>query len=77
MRILWGLFELIVTLFECSVSMHFVCKFLGLDLTEKANHKLWYEVVLCYAIAVTIMNLILSYEGALAFIYISIVLWLP
>lgn len=71
--ILWELFELIVTLFECSVSMHFVCKFLGLDLNDKANHKLWYGIVLCYAIAVTIMNLIIPYEGVLALIYILIV----
>ncbi len=73
MSVLWELFELIVTLFECSVSMHFVCKFLGLDFTDKANHKLWYGVVLCYAIAVTIMNSIIPYEGVLAFIYIFIV----
>ncbi len=72
-RIFWELFELIVTLFECSVSMHFVCKFLGLDFTDKANLKFWYGVSLCYAIAVTIMNLIIPYEGVLAFIYIFIV----
>lgn len=73
MGLLWELFELIVTLFECSVSMHFVCKFLGLDFTDKANFKFWYGVSLCYAIAVTIMNLIIPYEGVLAFIYIFIV----
>lgn len=71
--ILWELFEMIVTLFECSVSMHFVCKFLGLDFNDKGNHKLWYGVILCYAIAVTIMNLIIPYEGAIALIYIFIV----
>ena len=73
MGVLWELFELIVTLFECSVSMHFVCKFLGLDFTDKTNFKFWYGVVLCYAITVTIMNLIIPYEGVLAFIYIFIV----
>lgn len=73
MGLLWELFELIVTLFECSVSMHFVCKFLGLDFTDKANLKFWYGVSLCYAVAVTIMNLIIPYEGVLAFIYIFIV----
>lgn len=82
MDVLWELFELIVTLFECSVSMHFVCKFLGLDFTDKANFKFWYGIVLCYAIAVTVMNLIIPYEGVLALIYILIVLmyaifWLP
>lgn len=73
MGVLWELFELIVTLFECSVSMHFVCKFLGLDFTDKANLKFWYGVVWCYAIAVIIMNLFIPYEGVLALIYILIV----
>lgn len=71
--ILWALFELIVTLFECSVSMHFVCKFLGLDFADKTNRKLWYGIVLCYAMAVSMMNYIVPYEGALVFIYSTIV----
>ncbi|MDE6678376.1 MAG: GHKL domain-containing protein [Ruminococcus sp.] len=70
---LWNLFEIIVTLFECSISMHFVCKFLGLDFTDKSNLKYWYGIVICYTIAVTVVNCIISYEGIFAFIYSFIV----
>ena len=71
--VLWELFEIFITLFECSISMHFVCKFLGLDFTDKSNYKFWYGLVLCYAIAVTIINFIIPYEGMLVFIYSLIV----
>lgn len=72
-EIFWELFELIITLFECGVSMRFVCEFLGVNLNEKSNYKLWLGLLLCYAIAVSIMNRIIPYEGLLVFSYSIIV----
>ena len=62
--LLWEMIELLVTLFECSVSMHFVCRFLGLDFSNRKNCKHWFALTLCYGLTVTTMNLLMPYEGA-------------
>ena len=70
---LWGIFEILVTLFESAVSMHFVCRFLGLDLSDRKSRKHWAALVLCYGLTVTAMNLLMPYEGAFVLIYSMIV----
>lgn len=70
---LWEIFELMVTVFECAVSMHFVCRFLGLEKTNTQNNKRWLGLTLCSAIAVTTINTLTPYEGAFIFIYSIIV----
>lgn len=70
---LWGIFEILVTLFESAVSMHFVCRFLGLDFSERKSRKHWFALILCYGLTVTAMNLLMPYEGAFVLIYSMIV----
>lgn len=71
--ILWEIFELLVTIFECAVSMHFVCRFLGLNLSERHNRKHWFAMILCYATTVSFMNLLMPYEGFLVLLYSLVV----
>ena len=73
--LLWEMIELLVTLFECSVSMHFVCRFLGLDFSNRKNCKHWFALTLCYGLTVTTMNLLMPYEGAFVLLY-SVVVFL-
>lgn len=70
--LLWGVFELAVTLFECGISTKFVCSFLGKDTKQKPGKKVWLGMALCYSSAVTVFNCILLYEGVYDFVYILI-----
>ena len=69
---LWQLWELAVTLFECVVSTKFVCCFLGQETQSNDGRRRWFGLALCYASAVSILNSIMPYEGALDIIYIAI-----
>lgn len=73
MNIFWGIWELTVTLFECGISMRFVCEFLGTDIHTKHGCQLWIGLALTYAAAVLILNQIMSYEGLLVIIYIILI----
>ena len=69
---LWQLWEFVVTLFECAISTKFVCCFLGQETQSKDGRRRWLGLALSYASAVSILNRIMPYEGALDLIYIII-----
>lgn len=70
--LLWQLWELAVTLFECAVATRFVCSFLGQETRSKDGRRRWFGFTLTYASAVSILNHIMIYEGALDLIYITV-----
>lgn len=72
-NVLWEIFELFVTVFECAVSMHFVCRFLGFDIKDEGTDKYWFGLTICYAMTVVTMNMIMPYEGAFVLLYSCVV----
>lgn len=72
-ELLWEVFELLITLFECAVSMHFVCRFVGMDSSIHHSRKHWLALTLCYSLTVVIMNLLTPFEGVYVLIYSGVV----
>lgn len=74
--LLWQCWELLITLIESSIGMHFVCTFLGDDVQDRHGRKHWLVLTVLFAFTTTLLNMIMApyhYEGALMVIYCLVV----
>lgn len=73
-EVLWELWELLITLIESSISMHFVCTFLDEDMHNKKGKQNWMFLTILLALLTTILNhAINGYEGIYMSFYFLLV----
>ena len=69
--ILWSFFELIVTIFEEFVIIHFICKFLGYNFLTLKSKIIYVSGSLVRAVVVTVANHLFVFESWLGLIYMT------
>ncbi len=68
-KVLWTLFELVVTVFESSVISFFICSFMGLNLKEPKGRITCITGGLVFSALVVLINQLTIYEGIYGIIY--------
>lgn len=71
-EVLWKVFELSVSFFECCVVIHFICAFLHHDFKSTRGRIIYFIGVIIDFLCVNTLNHITVYEGILGIIYIMI-----
>lgn len=72
--ILWGIFEILVNLYQGGIAIYFVYRYLG----DKQGRSYWHSPAIIYAIVLTIVAEIINsrtvYEHFYAFIYLAVII---
>ena len=69
--ILWSFFELIVTVFEEFVIVHFICKFLGHNFSALKGKVIYVSGSLVGSVVVSVVDHMVNYESWLGAVYMA------
>ena len=69
--ILWSFFELIVTVFEEFVIVHFICKFLGHNFSTLKGKVIYVSGSLVGSVVVSVVDHMVNYESWLGAVYMA------
>lgn len=67
--VLWDLFELLINVYEGFIIFHFVCSFMEFNFRKRKNRIAFLIGSLGFAVVVTMINAISSFEGIMGLVY--------